>query len=190
MITDYTPEQLSLECGIEYSRIAQLLNSLLAQTSILMESSFRGMDLISCPNIVPLYTNAVYGASCETSIQAATWTFACALLVSFFGMVCIMFRGAYYPIDYFYYSGEDGSKSLYSTSESDDGYDDGNDDSDVDVSDAPPDAYFTEADTDATADGTVTRSVGVAMKNINKMMTDRPVKAWAYQPTGKYSKMP
>jgi hypothetical protein len=134
MVAEYKSDQLSLDCGIEYSRVTELLNTLLAQTSILMDASFRGLNLVSCPNIVPLYTNAVYNATCETSIKGATWIFVCTLLMSFFGMLCIMFRGAYYPIDYFYYSGADGSKSLYSTSESeDDDDDDGQgDDGDVD----------------------------------------------------------
>jgi hypothetical protein len=132
MVDGYTPEQLSLECGIEYSRVLELLTSLVDQVTVLMDTTFRGLNLISCPNIVPMYTSAVYKATCQTSVVGATWIFSCALLMAFFGMVCIMFRGAYYPIDYFYYSGADGSKSLYGTSESDDfGSDDGDGEGEV-----------------------------------------------------------
>ena len=52
-------------------------------------------------------------------MTAATWIFACGLVMSFFGMVMIMLRGAYYPFfvwdDYYY----DDEKGIYSTEESD-----------------------------------------------------------------------
>mmetsp|Transcript_4514 Transcript_4514/g.8330 ORF Transcript_4514/g.8330 Transcript_4514/m.8330 type:complete len:558 (-) Transcript_4514:63-1736(-) len=120
LVAGQTPEQLSQECGIEFSPVLELLNSLLVQTTILLNTSTRAMHLMTCSNIVPLYTNAVYEGMCQNNLVGAHWCFACLLLMSFFGMLCIMFRGAYYPIDYFYFTDEDDDeKSLYSTSESD-----------------------------------------------------------------------
>jgi hypothetical protein len=62
------------------------------------------MDLMSCKNIVPLYTSTVYEGACENSITGATWIFGSFFVISFFGMLMIMFRGAYYPIYYHYES--------------------------------------------------------------------------------------
>ena len=36
-----------------------------------------------------------------------TWVFSCTVVIAFFGMLSIMFRGAYYPIDYYYYDEKD-----------------------------------------------------------------------------------
>jgi hypothetical protein len=63
---------------------------------------------------------------CSYSIVAAKYCFSCLLLIAFFGMLCVMFRGSYFPIDYFYFEDAEGDQekddSLYSTS--DDDYDD------------------------------------------------------------------
>jgi hypothetical protein len=119
-VINQTPEQFSQECGIDYSPVLELLTSLSVHVTILLNTSKRAMQLMSCPNIVPLYTNAVYNQLCQDNVAGAKWCFTCFLLMSFFGMLCIMFRGAYFPIDYFYFKDDDGDgeKSLYVTSES------------------------------------------------------------------------
>jgi hypothetical protein len=71
-----------------------------------MDSAERSMDLMSCKNVVPLYTSTVYEGTCENSITGAAWIFGCFFVISFFGMLMIMFRGAYYPI-YYYNGGKD-----------------------------------------------------------------------------------
>ena len=113
-ISQVTPEQLSQECGVEYGPALQLLKQLKTYTAILTDSSNRALQLMKCQNIVPLYTSTVYEATCDVSVRAATWLFAALFVVAFFGMLMIMFRGAYYPID------EADAKSLdYGTSEDD-----------------------------------------------------------------------
>ena len=119
-IEDTTLQQLSQECGQEYAPIVELLKQLQTHISVLSKTSIRALNLMSCQNIVPLYTNAVYDATCTYSIVGATWVFACSVCIAFFGCLCIMFRGAYYPLGYYYYdsgNGDDGEKSLYGTSE-------------------------------------------------------------------------
>lgn len=113
VIVQESPELLSQECGLEYTPVLQLTEQLQTYTTILLSSSLRTMDLLSCKNVAPLYTNAVYDATCNQSITAAAWIFGCAIVISFFSMVMIMFRGAYYP--FYFWEGKD----EYSTSSDD-----------------------------------------------------------------------
>mmetsp|Transcript_19053 Transcript_19053/g.39261 ORF Transcript_19053/g.39261 Transcript_19053/m.39261 type:complete len:742 (-) Transcript_19053:417-2642(-) len=112
-IEDTTLEQLSQECGHEYGPIVELLLQLQDLITILARSSIRALNLMSCRNIVPLYTTSVYEATCTMSPVGTTWVFSCTVVIAFFGMLSIMFRGAYYPIDYYYYD----EKDLYPTDE-------------------------------------------------------------------------
>jgi hypothetical protein len=107
-----SPEQLSQECGVDYSSTLVLLKQLQTYTMILLDSAQRSMELMSCRNIVPLYTSTIYDATCDYSITAATWIFASSFIISFFGMLMLMFRGAYYPIYYF-----EGKELEYGTSD-------------------------------------------------------------------------
>jgi hypothetical protein len=72
------------------------------------------MELMSCKNIVPLYIATVHESTCTTSITAATWLFSCLFIISLFGMLMVMFRGACYPVYYF-----EGKELDYSSSEDD-----------------------------------------------------------------------
>jgi hypothetical protein len=101
MIAETTVDQLSQECGVSYGPALQLINQLQAYTTVLLDSSTRSIDLMSCPNIVPLYTTAVYDGVCNTCIQSATWIFASFFVIAFFGMIMIMFRGSIYPVGFF-----------------------------------------------------------------------------------------
>jgi len=116
-IEDTTLGQLSQECGHEYGPIVELLLQLQDLINILAQTSIRALNLMSCRNIVPIYTTAIYEATCTMSPVSMTWCLSCSIVIAFFGMLSIMFRGAYYPIDYYYYD----EKDLYPTeSESDD----------------------------------------------------------------------
>lgn len=109
-----TAAQLTQECGTEYSMVLDLMNNLLTHIRILISSSERSMRLLNCENIVPLYTTAVYDASCYDSPKGAEFVFLSLLGIAFFGSLILMFRGSHYPISY-YYNKEDG-RSVYSTS--------------------------------------------------------------------------
>eukprot|EP00536_Pseudo-nitzschia_multiseries_P010195 jgi/Psemu1/25317/gm1.25317_g len=123
-IEDTTLEQLSQECGQEYGPIVELLIQLQDLITILSQTSIRALTLMSCRNIVPLYTASIYDATCTQAPVSFMWVFACTMCIAFFGMMCIMFRGAYYPIDYYYYDSRKGERDLYPTDE--DSYDDHN----------------------------------------------------------------
>lgn len=110
-IEDTTLGQLSQECGHEYGPIVELLIQLQDLITILAQTSIRALNLMSCRNIVPLYTTSLYEATCTMAPNAQTWVLACSVVIAFSGMICIMFRGAYYPIDYYYYD----EKELYPT---------------------------------------------------------------------------
>eukprot|EP00934_Nitzschia_sp_Nitz4_P005282 Nitzschia sp. Nitz4//scaffold159_size51929//27481//29269//NITZ4_006879-RA/size51929-augustus-gene-0.77-mRNA-1//1//CDS//3329537574//5272//frame0 len=111
-----TSDYLSQECGVEYTPLLQLIIQLQTYTNILKSTSHRTLDLLSCSKIVPLYTNVIYDETCTSTITSSAWVFGCAFVISFFGMLMIMFRGAYYP----FYTWD--GKEEYSTA-SDDGVD-------------------------------------------------------------------
>jgi hypothetical protein len=111
-IIQISPAQLEIECGVEFGPALELLNKLVAHATILMDTGSRAMDMVKCKVVVPFYTRTVYTASCDLSIQGAKWCFATLMVIAFFGILLIMFRGAYYPIGYYY---EDDGKRDYST---------------------------------------------------------------------------
>lgn len=96
-ISEVSPESISQECGVDYSAILQLITQLQSHTTILSDTTKRSLDLLSCRTVVPLYTNTIYETMCQENIEATTWVFACSVIMSFFGMLMIMFRGACYP---------------------------------------------------------------------------------------------
>jgi hypothetical protein len=116
LITQVSPESISVACGVTYTSTLQLISQLTAHTTILIEASQRSLDLLSCSNVVPLYTSAVYESTCQNNMTAASWLFACALVVSFFGMLMITLRGSYYP--FYIWEGKD----EYSTEDSDEDF--------------------------------------------------------------------
>jgi hypothetical protein len=105
-----SPEQLLQECGVDYSSTLVLLKQLQTYTMILMDPAKQSMEMMSCQNIVPLYTST----RCHLQLvhyTAATWVFASSFIISLFGMLMLMFQGAYYPIYYF-----EGKELEYGTS--------------------------------------------------------------------------
>jgi hypothetical protein len=123
---EQSPEQLSQQCGLDYSPITELLIALKVHTNILLNTTTRTLQLLSCPSIVPLYTSSVYDGLCQSSLVGAKFVFSCLLLISFFGMLSIMFRGSFYPIDYFFFNDDDDDDDdddengkMYSTSQDD-----------------------------------------------------------------------
>ena len=94
-----------------------MLTELQDLITLLSRTSIRALNLMSCRNIVPLYTTAIYDATCSQSPIAQMWVFSCAVLIAFFGCLCITFRGAYYPVDNYYYdeTGKGKQKELYPT---------------------------------------------------------------------------
>jgi hypothetical protein len=97
-IAEANAENLSKQCGVDYVSESELITQLQSYTSVLIETVNRSMELLRCSSIVPLYTNSVYEATCQSNMTAATWIFGSSFVISFFGMIMIMFRGAYFPL--------------------------------------------------------------------------------------------
>jgi hypothetical protein len=88
-------EELSLYCNRDFAPLEALVNQMLNILTILLESGERTLDLASCERIVPIYTNTFYTGSCEYSLKAMIWIFACALIIGTSGMLMVTFRAAY-----------------------------------------------------------------------------------------------
>jgi hypothetical protein len=95
-------DELSLYCNREFAPLDALVDQMLGVLDILRNAGERTLDLASCERIVPIYTNTFYTASCEYSLNAFTWMFACAIIVGFSGMLMVTFRAAYKPTLYNY----------------------------------------------------------------------------------------
>lgn len=66
----------------------------------LFKDAVLALNLLSCDNIVPIYTNTAYNTSCEYSIAALSWSFASFLVISFFGMMMITLRSSWHNVKY------------------------------------------------------------------------------------------
>jgi hypothetical protein len=88
-------EELSLYCNREFEPLDALVNQLMVILAVLREAGERTLDLASCDRIIPIYTNTFYTGSCDYSLQAMMWIFACALIIGTSGMLMVTFRAAY-----------------------------------------------------------------------------------------------
>jgi hypothetical protein len=88
-------EELSLYCNREFAPLDALVTQMLGILAILREAGERTLDLASCDRIVPIYTNTFYTGSCDYSLKAMMWIFACALIIGTSGMLMVTFRAAY-----------------------------------------------------------------------------------------------
>jgi hypothetical protein len=88
-------EELSLYCNRDFEPLDALVNQMLNIFTILREAGERTLDLASCERIVPIYTTTFYTGSCDYSLKAMMWIFACALIIGSSGMLMVTFRAAY-----------------------------------------------------------------------------------------------
>lgn len=92
-----TLDGLTEICGEDYSSIQVLAEAVISRLAQLVKAATGVVAALSCENIAPLYTSAVYNGACEYSIEGVTWTFASFLVIAVFGMLMITFRSAYLP---------------------------------------------------------------------------------------------
>eukprot|EP00980_Cylindrotheca_fusiformis_P030004 scaffold24174_cov117-Cylindrotheca_fusiformis.AAC.5 len=102
-------EQLRLGCGFSFDPLLELLDRFSTHATELLDIGKQAEDLVKCDTIVPLYIRLVHTATCDSSVYGAKWCFVSLLMISFFGMILITLRGAYYPMGYYY---EDDGKRL------------------------------------------------------------------------------
>jgi hypothetical protein len=67
---------------------------------LLKEQAVRARDLVKCENINELYVNTFHQAGCTYSVEAMGWIFASSLVISVCGLIMIMLRSAYYPVQH------------------------------------------------------------------------------------------
>ena len=67
---------------------------------LLQQQVDASLDLVKCENINKLYVNTVHEAGCTYSVDALAWIFASALVISVCGLIMIMLRASYYPVEY------------------------------------------------------------------------------------------
>ncbi len=69
-------DRLELLCGENIREIAALTGQMSTNLGILKNSSEETIQLLSCDNLVPVYTSTVYDGTCNYSVKGVTWTFA------------------------------------------------------------------------------------------------------------------
>jgi len=78
---------------------------------VLLESVARALDLVSCERVVPIYHKAVYDGACRYSVNGVMWVFAASLVMAISGLIMLLFRSAYKPVQV-QYAGEADSKEV------------------------------------------------------------------------------
>lgn len=92
-------DRLELLCGENIREIAALTGQMSTNLGILKNSSEETIQLLSCDNLVPVYTSTVYDGTCNYSIKGVTWTFAAFLVVGFMGTLMIMLRSSFLAVE-------------------------------------------------------------------------------------------
>jgi hypothetical protein len=85
---------------------------------LLQDQAIVALDKFQCKNINDLYVNTVYETGCTYSVDAIAWMFACSLIISVCGLIMIMLRSSFYPVQYLGMSSEWITKQATAKSES------------------------------------------------------------------------
>mmetsp|Transcript_49514 Transcript_49514/g.149218 ORF Transcript_49514/g.149218 Transcript_49514/m.149218 type:complete len:613 (-) Transcript_49514:406-2244(-) len=107
--------ELNELCGSDFSDVASNLNVVETNLDKLLRSAARGLELISCESIRPLYETTFHDGLCMYSVSGFTWVFSSLLVISFCGMLMITFRSAVYDI--IWWEDQDGTKAYEGSKE-------------------------------------------------------------------------
>jgi len=91
--------RLNLICGKDFGPLVSLIQTMDGNLNVLETSANSAIQLLSCERILPIYTTAVYGATCDYSITGVTWTFASLLVLATMGMIMVTLRSAYFEVE-------------------------------------------------------------------------------------------
>ena len=91
---------LSERCGREFTSVPKIVEDMDSNLKFLQEQVDTSLDLIKCESINNLYVNILHQAGCTQSVDAYVWIFASTLVISVCGLILIMLRASYYPIEY------------------------------------------------------------------------------------------
>lgn len=95
-----TLDLLAVSCDNDFTILQGLAVSMQVTLQDMIEQMAQVLDTLSCETVVPLYTNAVYEASCNTSVSALTWIFVSLLVMGTAGMVMITLRASVRETEY------------------------------------------------------------------------------------------
>lgn len=91
---------LEEQCNREYGSVIKIVMEMNDNLKKLQRQVDNSLELVKCENINQLYVNTVHEAGCTYSVNAMAWIFASALVISVCGLIMIMLRSAYYPVEY------------------------------------------------------------------------------------------
>ena len=86
---------LSTVCGGSYDGVNQTIGQVQSFVVELWNYITDLVNLLECDNIVPVYQDTFYDASCSESLRAMIWLFSASFIVATFGFLMITFRAAY-----------------------------------------------------------------------------------------------
>ena len=91
---------LELMCGREFDDVLVLLADMSNNLKLLQVQANISLDLVTCEKVNKLYVNTFHEAGCTYSVDALGWIFFTSLIISIVGLIIIMLRSAYYPVEY------------------------------------------------------------------------------------------
>lgn len=98
---------LSDRCGREFTSVPKIVDDMDSNLNFLQQQVDASLDLINCESINKLYVNILHQAGCTDSMDAFVWIFASTLVISVCGLIMIMLRASYYPVEYLKMSSDD-----------------------------------------------------------------------------------
>ena len=93
-------DTLIAQCGRDFTDFSKLMTDMINQLKLLKQQADRSIDLVKCENINKLYVNTFHKAGCSYSVDAMAWIFTSSLVISVCGLIMIMLRSSYYPVEY------------------------------------------------------------------------------------------
>ena len=90
---------LEEQCGRTFYEVPTIVKDMNNNLKLLRQQVERSLDLVKCENINELYVAAFHDAGCTYSVDAMGWIFASSLVISVCGLIMIMLRSAYYPVE-------------------------------------------------------------------------------------------
>ena len=91
---------LEEQCNTNFDNVIAIVRDMNNNLKLLKEQAVRARDLVKCENINELYVNTFHQAGCTYSVEAMGWIFASSLVISVCGLIMIMLRSAYYPVEH------------------------------------------------------------------------------------------
>eukprot|EP00584_Thalassiosira_punctigera_P005078 CAMPEP_0172534010 /NCGR_PEP_ID=MMETSP1067-20121228/6530_1 /TAXON_ID=265564 ORGANISM="Thalassiosira punctigera, Strain Tpunct2005C2" /NCGR_SAMPLE_ID=MMETSP1067 /ASSEMBLY_ACC=CAM_ASM_000444 /LENGTH=569 /DNA_ID=CAMNT_0013318741 /DNA_START=134 /DNA_END=1843 /DNA_ORIENTATION=- len=88
------------QCGRGFDDVLNIVDDMNDNLKVLRKQADLSLDLVKCKNINQLYVNTVHEAGCKYSVDALAWIFASSLVISVCGLIMIMLRSSYYPVEY------------------------------------------------------------------------------------------